>query len=281
MLGEVMGLFRAQSQESVIKQYTHDLTSITSKIHQLDQSLKKKDSSKAKWLRRWYLQGTSFLVLLNAALYVRLADKHLIFASIIVSVLMLVAMKWGTEKWYAFFTQRTLRRMDQLRADHQEKLEALKRKTHFYSTNSLIQRFSSGEHQAEDAVTLMDEEMKTKYEELNKLRDELSTFQKQGNSPESQVQRDKWFDKVLDVISGGDVNTEPQMKPVVCNKCQKHTGSYTVPGLPLQYVCPLCNWRFNSDEDTRPETREKMGEENPAVLPASPKDKVRITTEES
>ncbi|SCU80795.1 LANO_0B01178g1_1 [Lachancea nothofagi CBS 11611] len=248
MFRQVMGLFRAQSQESLIKQYTHDLASLTSKIHQLDQSLKKKDVGKAKWHKWCYLYGSSLLALFNAVLYLQLADKHFVIASLIVSVIVFVFLKWGIDKWYEFFTQRTLRKMDQLRAAHQEKLEALKQKTHFYSTNSLIQRFSSGEHQEEDAVTLMDEEMKTKYDELHKLRQELATFQKQENPQESQVQRDKWFDKVLDVIGGGDVKLESQVKSIVCGKCEKHAGSYRIAGLRLQYVCPLCNWRYDSEE---------------------------------
>ncbi|SCV01654.1 LAME_0G17634g1_1 [Lachancea meyersii CBS 8951] len=273
MLRQLTGLFRVQSQESLIKQYTQDLARITSQIHQLDMSLKQKDVGKSKWHKRCYIHGSGLLALFNAVLYVQLADKHFIIASLVVSLIVFLALKWGIDKWYEFFTQRTLRKVERLRAQHQEKLEALKQKTHFYSTNSLIKRFSSGQHQEEDAMTLMDEEMKSKYEELTKLKRELADFQKQGNSQESQVQRDKWFDKVLDIISGGDVKLESQLKPVICGNCKRHAGSYTVSGMRLQYVCPLCNWRYDSDKSDRKDVEkgiergvDKVVEEKPSLI---------------
>lgn len=254
MLRTVKGIFQRQSQETLIKQYTQDLATITSKIHQLDQLLKRKDATKARWHRRCNLHGTSALALVNAIFYVQLEDKHFILISIIVSIVMFILLKWTLNRWFEFSTQRTVSRLTRLRAQHQEKLEALKQKTHFYSTNSLIQRFSSGEHQAEDAMTLMDEEMKTKYEELGALQKELESFQKHENTEDSQAQREKWFDKVLDVISGGDLKLESQVKPTVCGSCGKHTGSYSIAGTRLQYVCPLCGWRYDSDEKKKLET---------------------------
>ncbi|CEP60969.1 Lnp1p LALA0_S02e03796g [Lachancea lanzarotensis] len=258
MLRQVTGLFKAQSQESLIKQYTQDLARITSQIHELDKRLKQKDVGKSLWHRRFYLHGSGILALINAVLYAQLTDKHFVIASLIISVLIILSLKSGIDRWYDFSKQRTLRKVERLRAQHQEKLETLKQKTHFYSTNSLIKRFSSGQQEEEDAVTLMDEEMRTKYEELDKLKRELADFQKQqGNPQESEVQRDKWFDKVLDVIAGGEMKNDSQFKPVMCGKCKKHTGSYTIPGTTLRYVCPLCGWRYESKEKASSVAQEK------------------------
>ncbi|SCU92426.1 LAFA_0F10374g1_1 [Lachancea sp. 'fantastica'] len=268
MLRQVTGLFKAQSQESLIKQYTQDLARITSQIHELDKRLKQKDAGKSLWHKRFYLHGSGILALLNAVLYAQLNDKHFVIASLIMSVVIIIALKSGVDRWYDFSRQRTMRKVERLRAQHQEKLETLKQKTHFYSTNSLIKRFSSGQQEEEDAVTLMDEEMKTKYEELSKLKRELADFQKQGNPHESEAQRDKWFDKVLDVISGGEMKTDSQLKPVVCQKCKKHAGSYTVPGAALQYVCPLCNWRYDSKEQGPLMASEKKKEPESVVSSA-------------
>ncbi|SCV99347.1 LAFE_0A01178g1_1 [Lachancea fermentati] len=248
MFKTIGGLFRRQDQESLIKEYTKDLASITSKIHQLDQSLKRKDVTQSKWQRRLNLHGMSAIVLLNAVNYIQIGSRQIFALYAVLSIAFFILLKWLLRCWFNFSNERTIKKLDQLKVDHQEKLENLKQKTHFYSTNSLIQRFSSGEQQSEDAITLMDEEMKNKHEELDKLQKELENLKKQGDSSESQEQREKWFDKVLGVLSGGDIQLDRQIKPIVCAECGKSTGCYTVLGAPLKYVCPLCGWKFDSNE---------------------------------
>ncbi|CUS24953.1 LAQU0S22e00914g1_1 [Lachancea quebecensis] len=260
MFSKVKGLIRGQSQETLIKQYTHQLATITSKIHQLDLALKKKDVLRSKWQGYLSIYGSSALAVLTAASYLRISDKHLMLAVLVAAVALFVLLKWTLNKWFEYSTQRTTRKLDKLRAEHQEKLEALKQKTHFYSTNSLIQRFSSGEHQAEDVVTLMDEEVKSKHEELSKLQKELEGFKSHENTQESQVQREKWFDKVLDVISGGDLKLDSQIKPILCSQCGKHAGSYSVSGTQLHYICPFCGWKFDNTEDDAHNNEENKDE---------------------
>lgn len=260
MFSKVKGLIRGQSQETLIKRYTQQLATITSKIHQLDVALKKKDATRSKWQGYMNLYGSSALAVFTAASYLRLSDKHFILAILVASVAAFVLLKWTLNKWFEYSAQRTVRKLDKLRAEHQDKLEALKQKTHFYSTNSLIQRFSSGEHQAEDAVTLMDEEVRSKHEELSKLQRELEGFKSHENTQESQVQREKWFDKVLDVISGGDLKLNSQMKPIVCSECGKHAGSYSIGGTQLHYVCPFCGWKFDTPDGDSHDNEESKDE---------------------
>ncbi|SCU82790.1 LAMI_0C00914g1_1 [Lachancea mirantina] len=246
MLTRVRHLFRPETQESLIKKYTRDLSTITSQIHSLDKTLKKKDVTQAKWQRNFNIYGSSLLIALTAVLYTFFKTKAALWLVVAASFAAFIALKVCIKKWFNFSAQRTSLKMDKLKAEHQEKLEALKQKTHFYSTNSLIQRFSSGEYQAEDAITLMDEEMKKKHEELGQLQEELRNLKHQEDTQESQAKREKWFDKMLGVLSGGDA-VNAQIRPIICQKCGKHAGSYMLPGMPLQYVCPLCGWELKSE----------------------------------
>lgn len=255
------GLFKGQSQDKLIKKYTKDLAEITSRIHYLEQGLKKNQSVLNQWQRQLNFYGPSTLLLLSSAVYMAYTrhNRLTLVLYLAVSIVVFILLKILLNKWFAFRAQRSMRKLDQLRASHQEKLETLKKETNFYSTNSLIQRFSSGETQSEDAMTLMDEELNSKYKELQDLQKELHTLREdESNGLHKNEEREKWFDKVLGVLSGGDLNLDNQLKPIVCSQCGQHTGSFMVVNKPLKYVCPLCNWTYDSDEKREEEVTEEV-----------------------
>ncbi|CAR26382.1 hypothetical protein ZYGR_0H01900 [Zygosaccharomyces rouxii] len=238
-------------RKTLVEKYTEELTDITSQIHQLDQKLKSSQeaSDKLQSQLNYYGLATAALVL---------GYMHMIYhsvlpysiASAIATLALAGLIKSLASKIDQWQRERQSRRLNRLRASHQQKLNKLKEETNFHATNSVIQRFSQGEDQTEDAMLLMDDEIVKKYQELKNLQEELNQFRKTGNSKDKQ-ERDKWFDKVLNVLAGGDIP-----RPIVCTQCHKHSGAYTVGDGPLVYICPLCGWREPPLEEKRKEEDE-------------------------
>ncbi|GAV52361.1 hypothetical protein ZYGR_0AG03520 [Zygosaccharomyces rouxii] len=225
-------------QKTLVERYTEELTNITSQIHQLDRKLKSSQeaSDNLQSQLTYYGLATSVLVLSYMHWIYRCFLPYSILSAITTLALtgLIKSLASRASQWQR---ERQSRKLSRLRASHQQKLNKLKEETNFHATNSVIQRFSQGEDQTDDAMLLMDEEIGKKYQELKKLQDELNQFRKTGSSKDKQ-ERDKWFDKVLNVLAGGDIP-----RPIVCTQCHKHSGAYCVGDAPLAYICPLCGWR--------------------------------------
>ncbi|AQZ15669.1 LNP1 (YHR192W) [Zygosaccharomyces parabailii] len=247
--------FRSSKKKTLVERYTEELTSITSQIHRLDQKLK--SSQQASDKLQWQLGFYGAIIALSVSVYV-----HFYYASVwlyplasagatFVFVVLTKGVASRVDQWTR---ERQARQLDSLRALHQQTLNKLKEETNFHATNSVIQRFSQGEEQSDDAMLLMDEEIGKKYQELKDLQEELNQFRRAGNSKDKQ-ERDKWFDKVLNVLSGGDIP-----RPIICQKCKKQSGAYRVGTGPLIYICPLCGWREPPNgASARPEECQEKG----------------------
>ncbi|AMD22103.1 HGL237Wp [Eremothecium sinecaudum] len=236
-------VFRPKSKEQVISKYTKNLASITSRIHDLEVRLKNNDSLYDAWNKRLNFYGISFLVLVVTVVHAKEKNMALTMMAIVGSILLILGLKKMFAALIDYRRSRISGKLDIARAAHQETLEELKKETNFYSTNSLIQRFSSGESQSEDALLLMDEELSSKYKELNNLKNELAQLKEQANgmvTSDTQEVTDKWFDKVLGVLSGGDVPSSLSIVPIKCQKCGYHAGCYISPNWAWKYVCPMC-----------------------------------------
>lgn len=225
-------------QKTTVERYTEELTNITSQIHQLDKKLKSSEESNDKLQSQLNYYGLATAVLAFSYKYWICEYRFpsamgLAIVPLVVTGLIKVIASW-INQW---LKERQIRKLDSLRALHQEKLNKLKEETNFHATSSVIQRFSQGEDQTDDAVLLMDEEIGKKYRELQELQQELNQFRKTGNADDKK-ERDKWFDKVLNVLAGGDIP-----RPIICSQCHKHCGAYHLADASMVYVCPLCGWR--------------------------------------
>lgn len=230
--------FRRGKQKTLVERYTEELTSITSQIHRLDQKLKSSQQASDKLQWQLGLYGAISAVAISAYVHWYYASVWLYpLASAGATIFFVILAKGVAARIDQWTRERQARQLDSLRALHQQKLNKLKEETNFHATNSVIQRFSQGEDQSDDAMLLMDEEINKKYHELKDLQEELNQFRKPGGSKDKQ-ERDKWFDKVLNVLAGGDIP-----RPIICKKCQRQSGAYRVGNEPLAYICPLCGWQ--------------------------------------
>ncbi|CCC67187.1 hypothetical protein NCAS_0A06290 [Naumovozyma castellii] len=243
-IGRAIGFKDASSSKNLVQKYTQDLSEITSQIHELERTLQSRQQLLNSFQSYLTYYGSSIIVCLVAYFY--WSQTLMQVRSItwfILSLGLLVGIKLMSYKVDTWLRGRQQRRLSKLRAVHQQKLDKLKQDTNFHETNSIIQRFSSGANQSEDAMTLMDEELKLKYDELNNLKNELHQLQlengKDAQNEKSKKKNDIWFDKVIGVLAGGnDLSNIP--KPVICSNCKRHAGSYRLINKPLQYVCPFC-----------------------------------------
>lgn len=253
MLSTLGNWFSNRGKNNVINKYTKDLAEITSKIHYLDQKLKTNDQSLAHFHKLINFYGLSLVVLILSVIYVYYRNYIFLVIGCIPCILFIILSKFLLNKGFDIQRRRSLKKIDELRVLHQEKLESLKKDTDFYSTTSLIQRFSSGEYSAEDVSTLMDEELQEKYQELKKLKEELSVLKKNNKlGTDISDEREKWFDKVFDVLSGGDLSLQNRLKPIICSKCNEHNGCFIVSNSSWKYDCPSCHYKMESGHESAP-----------------------------
>lgn len=193
--------------------------------------------------------GTALIMCTFAYVYWKYNESWVyMIVGVLLTILVVGTCKWSAYKIDNFVRRKQSTQLAKLRASHQEKLEKLKEETNYHATSSIIQRFSGGEDQTEDALTLMDEELKGKYEELNELKEELAEL-KQEDTLKNEKERDKWFDKVINAVAGGD-DFNKMIVPIICSNCKGQTGAYRMLNRPLQYVCPLCGWSINENKVT-------------------------------
>ncbi|EDO18801.1 hypothetical protein Kpol_1028p77 [Vanderwaltozyma polyspora DSM 70294] len=222
--------------ESLVERYTKDLSQITSKIHDLELTMKKNQANLDYWQHELTYYGSGFTMLVFAYCYWYFKDqKLLIIISVLASIIVVIFAKWSLIKLNSIVRNRRNKQLSVLRGLHQEKLEKLKEDTNFNATNSIIQRFSSGENQSEDMVLLLNEEINDKYKELNEVKEELISLKKNDAIMNDKEERDKWFDRIIGIVAGGNEVT----KPIVCPKCSKHFGLFRM-DRPIKYKCPEC-----------------------------------------
>lgn len=256
MFGKIGSLF-FRDKRTVVQRYTQDLSQITSDIHILEKNLQSGQLTNDSIQSSLTKYGLSIIVLILSYVYVNPTKcfrnwTPAIRLSVVsvIGIIILILIKWISSYLYGKYQSYQYKKLNKLKGIHQKKLNELKKETNFHETNSIIQRFSSGEDQSEDAMILIDEELKDKYVELTNLKKELEMLkQKDDDQKLNKDEKDVWFDKVIGVLAGGnDLDNLP--KPIICPNCQKHSGAYRILGKPILYICPYCQFKIGENNET-------------------------------
>ncbi|RKP12579.1 hypothetical protein BJ684DRAFT_307, partial [Piptocephalis cylindrospora] len=136
-----------------------------------------------------------------------------------------------------------------LRAEQKTKVEELKKKTAYYSTRNLLERY--------DPVTRSTiSDGSSSGDGSGKGRRPQSAGKDGGPSaypggPPSPTQMTspperQWYDKLVDLIVGEEaVNAETHKYALICGRCYAHNGLVLPDEIEtIQYTCPKCNY-FN------------------------------------
>lgn len=243
MFDFLSSIFRSKSKDHIITKYTKDLAAITARIHYLESKLKRNHELLDIWKHRINIYALSILVLVVSSVYFSYQNSIKAFLTLLIGIFIIVGFRCLLIKTVKYRGERLSEKLSKALASHQDKLEELKRETNFYSTSSIIQRFTSGETKSNDALTLMDEELGSKYNELNNLKQELAQLKHDSFGKSSSVAKeetDKWFDKLINILSGGDIVEDSRMQLIVCKACKKNAGCYAFVNILWKYTCPHC-----------------------------------------
>lgn len=170
---------------------------------------------------------------------------------IIVSGPILLVLITKLIKFYYFKRiQRIENYVEQLRSQHQEKIEELKAKTNFQSTQALLNRFADGG----DVNAHVDEELLEKQKQL----EEIKQLSLQGNNeaqrfnayPGMQVHH-HWYDSIIDLVVGTDELSPNNRYALICINCSSHNGLAPPGRKPeyVKYICPRCGVLNGRDPD--------------------------------
>lgn len=275
MFGKI-GKLLFRDKRTVVQRYTQDLSQITSDIHILEKNLQRGQLTNDSIQSSLSKYGIAIIVLILSYLYVNptkwfsnWTQSVRLSVVCVIGIVVLILIKWISSYLHGKYQSYQYKKLNKLKGIHQKKLNELKKETNFHETNSIIQRFSSGEDHSEDAMILIDDELKDKYVELTNLKKELEMLkQKDDNKKLNRDEKDVWFDKVIGVLAGGnDLDNLP--KPIICPNCQKHSGAYRILGKPILYICPYCQFKIGENDETV-ETLSKKDETTVITKSASP-----------
>lgn len=252
---------RLFTRKDDLTRYSVQLSKLTEKIDQTNKKLAK--NNKHNHYYKLFIFSIISILLSSA---IQWAVPYLL-SSKMKMVLNFVTLVWPFI-YYKFLQVRhnvLLKRLTVLREKHNTTLEDLKNKTSFYNTAAIINRYSAGQYGDQDEAKILDQEVLQKQEQLNEIRKEL-----QENSKQSKEETDKWFDKCLNALAGGDTlvgplphqnagNLDPinsqTMIRIICPQCQYDSGMYRVKDDPMcVFNCPHCafNGTLDGSQKTNP-----------------------------
>ncbi|CAI4052178.1 hypothetical protein N7582_005385 [Saccharomyces uvarum] len=269
----------SHKDKDFVTKYTADLSQITSRIHQLDTALKKSQTILGQWQSNLTFYGAAFTALALSYTYWEYRGYWpYLVVTLFLCLSSLILVKWTLTKLYALYNNNRLRKLSKLRAVHQKKLEKLKEETHYNATSSIIQRFSSGDDQNDDAMVFLDDELNAKYQELNNLKTELEKFKKQSHVEGLKKEdSDAWFDKIIGLIAGGNelssTNSLSPFKKIVCPECHWKSSCYRLGDRPILFVCPQCNHRVDEEKERQAAVEAKQAKQAAQQLAPPEKEK--------
>lgn len=156
-------------------------------------------------------------------------------------------------------------RLDVLNSERQEKIEELKRKTNFYSTQALLKRFenSDGDGSFEDEPSPDQTHSRQSSVQTSPSKSGHLYLQNAPQSPSPTALQDsskfafqpyvpRWYDRILDVLVGEDEMSPKNRYALICANCRNHNGLAQYGELPesVVYICPHCGFKNGQSKTT-------------------------------
>lgn len=234
----IYSLFK-KKKNNIIDKYTDDLTKITSDLH----SLQKKLNSNSTVLSTFKIKLLSylfiFLTILILLFFLNNNDWNFMILLLIAEFLLFLLLIIILNFYHNFKIKLINKKIAKLRVKHSKIINSLIKDTNFYSTNNLINRFTSGDLQSDDSLLLINDELNKKKNELKLIKNELnSLYLKKKNF---LIENDNnLIDKFLNYLSNNNDNLP--FLPILCKNCKKFNGIFILKDKYYNFICPICNF---------------------------------------
>ncbi len=158
--------------------------------------------------------------------------------------------------YYAKRISRLESHIEHLKSQHESKIEELKNKTNFQSTQALLNRFTDGN----DLNAQLDEELLAKQQQLEEIKklslegnNEAQRFNAYSQAGSSGKRH--WYDSIIDTVVGADELSPNNRFALICINCSSHNG-LAPPGMKpeyVKYICPRCGVLNGKDPEPAPQ----------------------------
>lgn len=172
-------------------------------------------------------------------------------------------------------------RLDVLNNERQEKIEELKRKTNFYSTQALLKRFENSDadgtfedepsfdqsHSGQSSV----QHSPSAKAAAQAAQAHTQTAPQSPSAPNALQDTSKfafqpyvprWYDRILDVLVGEDEMSPKNRYALICANCRNHNGlaQYGESPESVVYICPHCGFKNGHPKKTTSRVDQKLSE---------------------
>ncbi|GAN09258.1 lunapark b isoform 1 [Mucor ambiguus] len=219
----------------------------------------------------WTIYIAYYLYMLHAGYSNNVKDQLLAAVPILLGPLCIYYVRKGVKWIYSKRLNSITTNLNMLRKKQKLKVEELKKKTAYYSTKSLLERYDPASEKKKEFDEIKRKkaiEEREKQKVLQRLKQKhsnknpVSTMNQQPHQ-QQQPRSQPWYDKLVDALVG-DVGPETKYA-LICIHCNAHNGLVLPQEMDtIQYTCPHCN-QFNPSRKSR-----SMPQSDGSVSPTVP-----------
>lgn len=250
-------------KDNIILSYTEDLNKLSIEIN----SIEKKLNEKSPYVRYFHFYVLPLLLSIIYYYVHRYSGRLTQFSRrnlnldlsgwiiyVVLTLVIYTTIIYILLKLKSWERKYRTNKLSKLHSQYDNTLNQFKEDTKFNESISMLQRFNGGV----DQIELVNEELKGKYEELDKLRLEIDKLKNKGGDyyDNSNSNNKVWLDKIVGLMSGGN----DILVKVLCPKCKKFNGLYRYVNEPIGYKCVDCDMEVYEIEKGNEETSEKKEE---------------------
>ncbi|KAF8076983.1 hypothetical protein FPV67DRAFT_1559283 [Lyophyllum atratum] len=205
-------------------------------------------------------------------------EKAVKGAPVVVGPVVILFIRRIVQIWYKRKGDAEEKTLQTLLKQQRTKVEEIKKKTNYYSTRDLIQRYDEPAGSPGLRQRLVPAQTQPSTPQRvppppngNTVSRTPNPFNPQPPTPlPSGPPRKQWYDKLADALLGDDdhtPNASTSRYALICEKCFAHNGLVKESmWADAQYICPKCN-HFNRSASAKKQARIST----PSPSPASPK----------
>ncbi|KAG6829421.1 hypothetical protein H0H92_004567 [Tricholoma furcatifolium] len=190
-------------------------------------------------------------------------ERALMGAPVLIGPIFILFVRRIVQVWYERKGNAEEKTLQQLLKEQRLKVEEIKKKTNYYTTRDLLQRYddSPGAHQKGPAIPAQLGTPRRSIQASNGNSTpslSASTSKPPTPLPPATPTRKQWYDKLADALLGDDDHSpsaSTSKYALICEKCFAHNGLVKESmWADTQYLCPKCN-HFNRSQNSKKQNK--------------------------